>query len=207
MALTHVRRRTTEHSRAFTLIELLVVTAIVVVITGVVFANNNRFGGVVLLQNLTYDVALSIRQAQVYGISVARFGDATFSAGYGNDFDLSSPTTYTLFADASENGLYDCPAPGTSGCELVAATTISSGYRIQSLCATPAGGTETCSGVSSLDVLFKRPEPDAWISINGNSCILDSAQCQESARITLVSPKGDTMSVVIDANGQIAVGK
>lgn len=207
MALAHQWHRTARNARAFTLIELLVVTAIITVITGVVFANNNRFGGIILLENLTYDVALSIRQAQVYGISVSRFGDTNFSAGYGIDFNVSSPTTYTLFGDSSDNGLYDCTIPGSGGCELVAATTIASGYRIASLCSTPAGGSEGCSGINTIDVLFKRPEPDAWISSNGNSCITDSSACQESARITLTSPRGDTMSVVIEANGQISVGK
>lgn len=183
-------------------------TAIIVLITSVVLANNNRFGGIVLLQNLTYDVALSIRQAQIYGISVTRFAaDPTFSAGYGVDFDLSSPSAYTLFADISGNGLYDCTDPGSIGCEIVGATSISSGYHIQSLCATPAQGIESCSGVLSLDVLFKRPEPDAWISANGNSCLLQSSNCEESARIILESPRGDTMSVVVEANGQISVRK
>jgi prepilin-type N-terminal cleavage/methylation domain-containing protein len=194
-------------SSGFTLIELMVVTGIIVVVTGVVLANNNRFGGVVLLENLTYDVALSVRQAQVYGISVSRFGASNFGAGYGVDFNKSSPTTYTLFGDSSGNGLYDCTTPGSLNCELISATNINSGYYVASLCATPAGGSETCSGISSIDIVFKRPEPDAWISINGISCISDTSACQESARITLESPRGDLMSVDVAANGQISVGK
>jgi prepilin-type N-terminal cleavage/methylation domain-containing protein len=206
MAALHLRRRSIVYSRAFTLIELLVVTAIIVVVTAIILANNNRFGGVVLLQNLAYDIALSVRQAQVYGISVERYGQtASFSSGYGVDFNLSSPNTYVLFADTSNNGLYDCSSPGDASCELIQATTISQGYAIQSLCATPAQGVESCSGVTSIDVLFKRPEPDAWISINGASCTGNLAACQESARIVLQSPRGDTMGVTIDANGQIAV--
>lgn len=194
------------HLRAFTLIELTVVTAIIVIITGVVLANNNRFGGQVLLQNLAYDIALSIREAQVNGISVARFGsDATFGAGYGVDFNLSNPNVYTLFGDISGNGLYDCASPGSSSCELVTATTISPGYKVQSLCVTPGQGAESCDGISKLDILFKRPEPDAWISVNGDSCITVSSYCEESARIVLSSPRGDTVSVVIEANGQISV--
>lgn len=193
-------------SRGFTLIELLTVTAIIVVVTAVVLANNNRFGGVVLLENLAYDVALSIRQAQVYGISVARFGPSTFNAGYGIDFNLSSPNVYLLFADAVvPNGLYDCPSPGTSNCELVKTMAISSGYSIKSLCVTPSSGTETCSGVSRVDILFERPEPDAWISAKGVSCILNTATCETAARIVVASPRGDNMSVVVDANGQISV--
>jgi len=206
MALTNVRNRPNRLRRAFTLIELLVVTAIIVVISAVILANNNRFGGVVLLENLAYSVALSIRQAQVYGISVARFQGSNFTAGYGVHFDISSPNIYALFADALQaNGMYDCPQPGTNNCELVQTNSISPGYSIQNLCVTPASGsTETC-GISKLDVVFIRPEPDAWISSNGVSCIVDNSTCARSARIVLVSPRSDLMSVTIAANGQISV--
>lgn len=201
----HLRSGTRDLSRGFTLIELLVVTGIIVVVSSVMLVNNGRFGGVVQLQNLTYDVALTIRQAQVYGISVARFGSSTFSAGYGVHFDTSSPKTYVLFADIyplppDQNGLYD---PGQG--ELVATTDITRGYAIQSLC-TPAGAdSATCTRVTTLDMLFVRPEPDAWISGPDTSCLLQSGSCQGSARITLVAPRGDTMSVVVDASGQISV--
>ncbi|MDP2648287.1 MAG: hypothetical protein Q8P19_00075 [bacterium] len=189
------------------MIELLAVTAIIALITSIVLVNNNRFGGVVLLENLTYDVALSIRQAQVYGISVARFGSNEFVSGYGVHLAISSPGTYALFADVSSSGLYDCPVPDSPGCELVSAASIRQGYQVSSLCATPIGGAESCSEISRLDILFKRPEPDAWISRNGDSCTINNSSCMESARIVLSSPRGDTMSVVVEANGQIAVQK
>jgi prepilin-type N-terminal cleavage/methylation domain-containing protein len=85
----------TRESRGFTLIELLVVTAILVIVSGLVLANHSRFGGKILLQNLAYDMALSVRQAQVYGISVRQFGAGTYSAGYGIRFSTSVPTLRT----------------------------------------------------------------------------------------------------------------
>ena len=215
MASSHLFRRPARLSRAlalsfskgFTLIELLVVTGIIVVISTIVLANNNRFGGVILLQNLAYNVALSIREAQVYGISVQRFQASTFNAGYGVHFDLSSTDTYVLFGDAIQvNGLYDCPQPGTNNCESVQATSISTGYSIYDLCITPASGVETC-GIAKLDIIFKRPDPDAWISASGVSCILDNGACGESARALLKSPRGDKTSIVVYANGQISVQK
>lgn len=207
MALAHLPNRPSLAHRGFTLIELLVVTGIIVVISGIVLANNNRFGGAVLLENLAYNVALSIRQAQVYGISVQRFGQNTFSAGYGVHFDLSSPDTYVLYADAIQaNGLYDCPQPGTNNCEFVQTTNISSGYSIHDLCVTPISGVEAC-GISKVDVLFKRPEPDAWISSGGVSCTLDNSKCGQEARIVLSAPRGDQVNIIIQANGQISVRK
>jgi len=183
----------TVRSPAFTVIELLVVCGIMVVVSAIIFANNNRFGGQVLLQNFAYDLALSVRQAQVYGISVRRFGASTFSAGYGMHFDLQDPYDYVLFADAASpvNGLYDGPS------ELVQSTSINRGYFVSKLCA-PAGTDASCTSgtsVSKLDVLFIRPEPDAWISGDASSCVLNKSLCQPSARIVVESPRGDSTTM------------
>ncbi|MBI5470053.1 prepilin-type N-terminal cleavage/methylation domain-containing protein [Candidatus Kaiserbacteria bacterium] len=188
------------YSAGFTLIELLVICAILVVVSGVILANNTAFGGAVLLESMAYDMALSMREAQVYGVSVARFGSGIYSAGYGMHFDTGSPATYVLFADAvNANGLYD------QG-EIVSSTDFQRGYRVVSLCATQTDATEVC-GYTRLDVSFLRPEPDAWISADGSSCILLSSACKEGARIVLQSPRGDQTSVVVEANGQIYVKK
>lgn len=190
-------------TKAFTLIEMLVVIGIMVLISGLILVNNNRFGGVVLLQNLAYDIALSVRQAQVYGIAVQRF-NSSFSAGYGMHFQVDAgsegQSAYVLFADAlsPENGYYDCPEPGTANCELVQSTSIATGYHITELCVTPPGGIERCD-VTSLDVTFKRPEPDAYIRSS------DVVGINESGEIHVTSPRGDTKVISIQANGQISV--
>lgn len=186
----------------FTLVEMLVVIGIMALISGLVLLNNNRFGGVVLLQNLAYDIALSIRQAQVYGIAVQRF-NTSFEAGYGVHFQVDSGSgqaAYVLFADALEpaNGYYDCPQPGTTNCELVQSTTVASGYRISQLCVTPPGGSERCD-ITSLDITFLRPEPDAYIRSQQTSGL------NESGEIHVVSQRGDEQVISIQANGQISV--
>ncbi len=199
-------------SRGFSLVELLVVCAIIALVSGIMLANHTQYGGRVVLQNFAYDVALSIRQAQVYGISVKRFGvgaSATFDRGYGMYFDLSNPSTYFLFADVSQNGRYDPLAP-TGSNELVSEYKINRGYKISELCYTPSGGSgETCNTTTAgmpkqLHIVFKRPEPDALISACGGvgiPCVSNSA----SARIVLKSPRGETMSVSVRDSGQIAV--
>ena len=188
--------------RGFTLIELLVVCAIIIVVSGILLANNNKLGGQVTLENFAYDVALTLRQAQVYGIAVNRFGTNNFSAGYGIHFQLSNPTTYILFADTEGNGLYD---PNASPSEIIQTENISQGFQISDLCSTPASAsTENC-GLSSLDVLFKRPEPDAYISANGTSAILQPSAIQQQGHIVLLAPKGDKISVKVQATGQISV--
>ena len=180
--------------RGFTLVELLAVTAIIVVVTSVILVNNGRFGGKVQLENLTYDVALTIRQAQVYGISVQRYGAGDFSSGYGMRFDANLTQNYRLYGDINGDGFFDSdedvpPSPYA----------IRSGFKIKGLCV-PAGADEdNCSAVTLVDIVFRRPEPDAFIRKNG------AAALEESARIILESPRGDTMSVVVERNGQISV--
>ena len=202
--------------KAFSLIELLVVVGIIVIVSASILANNSQFGGKVLLQNFAYDLALSVRQAQVYGISVKKFttntGVSTFTSGYGMHFDVSNKLagqSYILFADAlTINGLYDQN-------ELVDNNLISRGFYITQLCTTPIStNVETCidsNSVSSpsnpltLDILFKRPEPDALISFRGVSCVLTPLNCATNARIVVISPRGDLMSIKVQANGQITV--
>lgn len=204
-----IRGRTS--ARGFTLIELLVVCAIVVVISAVILVDNNKFGGEVILENLAYDVALSLRQTQVYGIAVERFGQNTFSAGYGMRFSVSSPTTYVLFADTENTGIYDSKA---SPSEVVQTTNVQQGYAVSSLCTISAVNGGACNQVSEIDIMFKRPEPNAFISAGGNgsggsytvsSCTQNLITCQYEAQITLLSPRGSTSTVVVDATGQISV--
>ena len=190
----------TSSKRGFTLIEMLVVTSIMILISGLLLASNSRFGGTVQLESLAYDIGLSIRQAQVYGISVRQFSPGVYTAGYGMHFEMSSPTSYVLFGDAvSANGLYDTG-------ELVTSTLISSGYSIKQLCVTKTGNPEDCT-VTKVDLLFKRPEPHAFISANSLSCTLLAGPCQESARIVVQSPRNDTMSIIVAVSGQISVSK
>ena len=80
-----LRRRGTS---AFTLIELLVVIGIIVLVSAAMLANMNKFGGAALTQNLAYDIALSMREAQVYGIAVQNVrGSAGFTPAYGMYFN------------------------------------------------------------------------------------------------------------------------
>jgi prepilin-type N-terminal cleavage/methylation domain-containing protein len=199
-------------SRGFTLIELVVVTAIIALITGLILVSDSTFGGKILLENLAYDMALSIRQAQIYGISTQRFTQGsfnTFNTGYGVHFDMSDPTHYLTFADACTasagtppDGLYTVAGSSCVG-ESVGLTTIDRGFKIVKLCATK-GGTEHCDK-DTLDIVFVRPEPDAIISYDSKSCPQNQAKCQNRARIQIVSPRGDTDSIVIEKNGQISV--
>ncbi len=198
-------------SRGFTLIELVAITAIIALITGLILVSDSAFGGKVLLENLAYDLALSVRQAQVYGISVQRFGTNTFTfnAGYGVHFDTANASQYLTFADACTpaDGIYTTLGGACPLGELVTTTQIERGFRILYLCAPAGSAYNTCTQWSSLDIVFKRPEPDAIISAGGFSCPLTLGTCFDSARIVVMSPRGDKASVIVYLNGQISVEK
>ena len=85
--------------KGFTLVELLVSIAIFSVITTMAVFNNSQFNSSVLLTNLAYEVAISIRQAQVYGVTVRKNSAGSFDSAYGIHFDMNTPTAYSLFED------------------------------------------------------------------------------------------------------------
>lgn len=189
--------RRAHSTRGFSLIELLVVTGILVVITSIILASNASFGGTVILRSLAYDMGLSIREAQTYGISVRQTTTGTFGAGYGVHLQTSSPTTYVFFADLDDNGFWE----GAN--EVVDEYMLNRNYRVSDLCVTPAGGgSETCD-ITQVDIVFKRPEPDAHIRAERTTGpILENNQ---RARIVLASPRGDETSVIVEVTGQISV--
>src|SRR3989344_6308477 len=102
--------RSFKQSRGFTLIELLVVSLIIVLITGTLIFRQQGFNSSTLLRSLSYSVALSMRQAQVYGVSVREnaAGSGTFASGYGVYFGntlVDSSNHYLLFADKGNGAL------------------------------------------------------------------------------------------------------
>ena len=63
----------------FTLLEVIVVVAIFGIMTAVVIFNYSNFSSRVILTNMAYEIALTTRQAQVFGLG-ARSGETLFVA-------------------------------------------------------------------------------------------------------------------------------
>lgn len=184
--------------KAFSLIELLVVVGIFTVITSIVLANHSRFNSSVLLGSLAYDVALSVRQAQVYGLSV-RGISSNFQVGYGIHF--AGANSYALFADTNGNKRYDDGTGGAPADTIVSIYTLSTAHTIQKYCGVTQTGTSECSNnaaIDHLDIVFFRPNPDALIS-SGNPGYYSQG------KITVQSAAGQTRTVTIASTGQISV--
>ena len=189
------------HTRdGFSLIELLVVMTILTTITSVVLANHSRFNGSVLLGSLAYDIGLSIRQAQVFGLSVRQYADVAegFQVGYGVHF--SDASSYIFFADTNENNIYDVDTD-----QILNSYAVGRGHTISRFCGVTSGGTEECntspSPISSLDIVFLRPNPDAIMT----SDLTGVSEVYSQGIIEVSSPSGDTRRVVVASTGQISV--
>lgn len=170
--------------------------AIMLVMTTMILAKNSQFNSTVLLRDLAYNIALSIREAQVYGISGKSAGGA-LGVQYGVYFASGALTQYRLFADTNSDNQY------TSSSEDVQLYTVGTNYRISDFCATTTGGVEKCVStgeLTSLTLLFKRPDPDAIIRTN------IATDTYTSATITAASVSGEaTRRVHITNTGQLSI--
>ncbi|HEY5383440.1 MAG TPA: prepilin-type N-terminal cleavage/methylation domain-containing protein [Candidatus Paceibacterota bacterium] len=208
-----LRAARSSSKRGFTLIELLVVMAIMLIITGIMLVNQARFDSSTVLRSLAYSVALSVRQAQVYGTSVygtTNSSSITYASAYGIYFS-AIPGQYILFADLNSNGKYD------SG-EDVKVFTLSSGYVISDFCAAQSGlpvpsnpqaWCESGGTISNLSILFSRPNPDACFatSLQTGPCAAGGTPYYSSAQIQIQNKNDPTnvRSIMVTTTGLISV--
>lgn len=199
--------------RGFSIVELLVSVAIFAFLTAFLVSKYGNFNQSILLTNLAYDVAITLRNAQNYGINVKSAPDVVnnvnyseeFKLGYGVHFDTHTgtpaPNTEMIFyADTNNSFSYN---PGTDS--LLGRYVLRNGSKVSSICTNdtgdscPTSGTGVDGTVGDLDVVFIRPSPDANFGSNGSSINAKFAQ------ITLQTPNGQTKKVVVRRTGQIGV--
>lgn len=181
-----------------------------VIITGVVLVNSNKFDSTILLHNFAYDVALTIKQAQSYGVNVRESSSGFFTSAYGVYFDLAEVggnTNFVLFNDFNNSSSTNSVTTCTAESECIQKYTMTKGTIIQSIC---AGADEIrCSDAKRISILFQRPSLEAKIyayDIN-DSQILLSGSLPSYAKIVLASTNGATSSVIVTSVGQIYIKK
>ena len=194
--------RKARRQRGFTIVELMVTATIFVVMTALVVAKYGTFNQSVLLTNLVYDVALTVRTAQTYGLSVQGIKPAStlvFNAAYGVHFDTTANTQMVLFADTNQGTALPGEHLYEAGLDTIVNTySIKYGGKITSLCL--YSNASTCTTKSTVDISFTRPDPSAVICVGSNDCTYSAAQ------ITITGPgTAQTRSVTIRQNGQISV--
>lgn len=192
--------------KGFTLIELMVTVTIMMIMTAVVLFNYNQFNENTLLSGFAYDLSLTIRQAQVYGVAtrqgvgdqsakidVNNFGGNKFSSAYGVHFDSETNPPLRLFADLNTSYTFDSN-------EELQSYFFQRDIKIESLCVkteSPLNCTYT-----KLDILFKRPNPEAIITTDSGSIV----ESPSYAKIVLRDGDGDVRkTVTVYSTGQISV--
>jgi prepilin-type N-terminal cleavage/methylation domain-containing protein len=186
------------HKRGFTIVELIVVIAIFLAIASVTVLNQRSFDNSILVDNLAYEIALAVREAQVYGVGT-RGMNTNFSNSYGVHFSTEEASRFVLFADADKQGKYD----GVSVNDIEIFTLGTSGT-ITQVCGISGGGDE-CGETTGVDVSFIRPNPEPaffFYDTNGN---YDEDLEYSGAVIELTSPGGRIKTVRIGVTGQIVV--
>lgn len=186
----------------FTLVELLVTLTIFSIMTGVVLVNQEKFNNTIFLSNLAHDIALTLRQAQSYGVNVREgSGSNPFEKSYGVSFDKgkNNNKNFILFYDIDSDNKY--PEDEFGSCsedsECIERYAIKSGNYISSICAGTGEG-EDCISTNYLDISFKRPNPDAIITS-------DTQTNSSYAKITVSASNGNTKSIIVRKTGQIYV--
>lgn len=200
-------------ARGFSLLELIIVIAIASVVSIIILSSASRFDSSILLTNLAYKIALTLREAQSSSVNVKGFGvgsTATFNVGYGVHFYAENSngsvnnTAYILFGDLLDsNGAGDLIYNGNEngGPEYVGKYITGRGNTIEKFCGVVAGNSEICStnnGLSYLNIVFIRPNPDAVFKS-------DTGTPFRAVKIYVKAPDGSERQVKVESTGQISV--
>jgi len=197
----------------FTLIELVVVLFVFTGITALMLANFPEFANRTTLNIIAQELALTARQAQVYGTSIreATPGSDSFPAyGLNLDFGMFSGdiTEYIFFTDTfpdpdgnpitlpNGNSEYDGNLDCGASPECVEKVFLGNEYVVSGICGIRNIG-ESCIPLVKLDITYLRPSTDA--------VIWDGTNLYAVARITVKSPAGYTKDVLVWKNGQISI--
>ena len=189
----------------FTLIELLISAAIITTITSIVLVRFNAFDGTTLIKNLAYDVGTSIREAQIYSVSVVNVVGGTtptFRYPYGIHF-VPGGTSYTFFRYNDIGVLGEMPQYNPTGPDTITNLNVldlGGSMEVIDICAVNAG-PDDCS-VTSFDVSFRRPEFSALFNAPPLSSSAISA-----AKIYLHSTRSPSNVWIVEVKllGQISV--
>lgn len=204
-----------KNKKGFSLAEVLVSISIMGLISLVVIFNYSSFNDRVSLSSAQQEVAVAVREAQTYGLSVkeADIGSGGFNFAYGIHFDPSKPKGYLVFVDRDGSNTYDdsgavCGNPST---ECIEKFTLKNGVEIvntnnnyDGICDAVNCGKDIQGGVRTMDIIFRRPSPNAliyFINAAGHVAVGPSSR----ARVILVSSKGTRKTITIESTGHVLV--
>ena len=220
-----VRQNVRSTFGGLTLIELMVVISIFLGITSTVLFNYGDFSSNVSLQNLTDDIALSIRKAQGFAIG-ARAVDQVFNNSYGMHFSVnssisnssieSSERSFLMFSILTPQLAVDKFYPiGSGSCgdktnnKCIEFFNIMTLDKIKGINVINSSGTIPLSPSASVDVVFTRPDPRAYICYRSDS----NSKCTSGIfRVEITISNGQTETgkeklkkISVQNTGQISI--
>lgn len=194
--------------KGFSVVELIVSVAIMSVILSTVLWNYSTANDNLVVSSASQEVAVAIRQAQVYALSVREsgVGSGIFTYAYGVYFDpTNSPSDFYIFVDKgpNANSLFDIGSGcGSGSTECIEKISLRNGVRFTAICdATNCPPTATAK---KLNITFIRPNPDARVYFTDNSAAVVAGPSSRG-KVTLSSPKGKTINVTVESTGQVLV--
>lgn len=199
------------NKKGFTLVELLVSLGIAGVILTVVAYGQSKYTQRLSLTQYADNIASSALEAQTYGIAVKEVvpGSANFSAPYGVMVSVLSDVereAFLTFVDLNDNTVYDAPWACFTGegQECLEKREFAWGNLTNKICSITSSG-EDCSTPRRVDISYKRPSIEPRFAFFNSLGTVYSVSGVLGVRIELISPEGETRSVAIYKNGQIAV--
>lgn len=218
-------------TRAFSLVEMMVVITIITVVTGIALLGHSNFDRSMLLTDAAYSVALGAREMQTFGLSsrTASLGGGVFAANiaYGIHVNSTSPNSYLLFADTQRTGgapLANCPTGTVSTAPdykrgnclyetqspadgIVEQFSFSRGFKVSSFCgksgATTYCSTDATSPLTSLDVVFMRPNTDAVMTARRSGA--STVQLTSASIYLSTADNSATRGICFTQVGQVSV--
>lgn len=193
--------------KGFTIIEMLAVLAIFSILTAIVVFNYAKFRSDTILTNMAYEVALSIREAQIYGVSArssATGGSADFTRAYGIYIPQIPTNAYYLFSDTdSANDTTGDGKFSGENCSSSGGDTCITPYTLQqNIKITEVYVNSACNDSTAFSILFKRPNPEPVFNhVTEYAPITNISMIQ----ITLTADDGTSRYVRVANNGQISV--
>jgi prepilin-type N-terminal cleavage/methylation domain-containing protein len=193
--------------RGFTVIELAVVSALFGLMAVVAVMGQSRLDNNLLIDNMAYEIALAIREAQVYGLATREraSGADDFNRLYGIHFEENSDSFFVYskpHSSPGDSGKYDAA-------NSVKVDTYKLGAKmdVRQICAMSISNEWCDSNTSRVDIAFIRPNPDArfYFYSDGGGDFSPPGQAISSAKITIESRRGLKRSISVGLTGQINV--
>lgn len=195
----------------FSLLEMVMVLSIFAILTAVVSYNYGTFNNQMTLTNLAYEIAMQVREAQVYSLGV-RSSNNTFDSRYGVYFKKGE-SSFIYFIDRETISIpADGKCDGGSGCdacinppspalptECQEKFSLSRNMKIEDVKVTTGGNTNSTN--EPVFITFKRPDTEAIIRKGSDNTNV----FQNKVEIIIKSPDNQTKKIVVKQNGYISV--